>query len=105
MIQTQVLLSYRGDYYPISIALVAGYMVLWFVVLPIEIFVFDRKERKGQTLQKLTLKDLIFLPFGGSNPNAKIPRWISVPFLFILFLLLGIFVFILVMAVLAHLIA
>jgi hypothetical protein len=72
------------------------FVVIWCVTLavfvPIQIMVFDRKERKGQTLEKLTIKNLIGLPFGTANPNAKISKWITIPVLSLLFLLLSIFV-------------
>jgi hypothetical protein len=89
----------------VAIVFLGGYMVLMFVLLPIEIFVFNRREIKGQVLSKFTLKDLILLPFGASNPNAQIPGWIKVPILSILFLLIGILVFFLVMLFITYLIA
>jgi hypothetical protein len=89
----------------VTIIFLGGYMVLMVVLFPIEIFVFNRKERKGQVLPKFTLKDLILLPFGASNPNAQIPGWIKVPVLSILFLLIGILVFFLVMIFITHFIA
>ncbi|MBN2019937.1 MAG: hypothetical protein JW749_06910 [Sedimentisphaerales bacterium] len=88
----------------VFIAFLGGYMVLLVVVVPIEIFVFGRKERKGQALPKFTIKDLICLPFGAANPNAEIPKWIKVPVLSILFLLLCILVFFLVMLLITHVI-
>jgi len=85
------------------------FVVIWCVSLavlvPIQILVFDREERKGQMLQKLTIKDLIGLPFNAANPNAKIPKWIKIPVLSILFLLLGIFVIIVVMILVTYLIS
>jgi uncharacterized membrane protein len=75
------------------------------VLVPIQILVFDRKERRDRTLQKLTIRDLFCLPFGAANPNAKIPKWIKIPVLSILFLLLGIFVIFFVMLLLTYLIS
>ncbi|MGA1979001.1 MAG: hypothetical protein ABSG99_00325 [Sedimentisphaerales bacterium] len=87
------------------IAFVGGYFVFWIVLFPIEIFVFERKRRKGLSLPKLTIKDLIGLPFGAANPNAEIPMWIKIPVLSFLFLLLGIFVIFFVMLPLTYLIS
>ena len=89
----------------VAIILLGGYFVFWFVLFPIEIFVFSRKERKGQALPKLTVKDVICLPFGVTNPNAEIPKWIKVPILSILFLLLSIFVIFFVMLLITNVIA
>lgn len=89
----------------VMIAFIGGYFVFWIVLFPIEIFVFERRRRKDQSLPKLTIKDLIGLPFGAANTNAKIPRWIKIPVLSILFLLLGIFVIFVVMSLLAYLIS
>ncbi|MFA5239011.1 MAG: hypothetical protein WC476_04785 [Phycisphaerae bacterium] len=81
-----------------------GFLVLLLVVIPVQIFIFDRKERDSQSLAKLTIKDLIGLPFGVCNPNAKIPKWIKIPVLAILFSLLGILVIFVTMGLLAYLI-
>jgi len=89
----------------VVIAFVGGYFVFWIVLFPIEIFVFERKRRKGLSLPKLTIKDLIGLPFGAANPNAEIPMWIKIPVLSFLFLLLGIFVIFFVMLPLTYLIS
>ena len=87
-----------------AIFLFGGYLAYW-VIASYEILVSERKERKGQALPKLTIGDLIGLPFGAANPNDEIPKWIKVPILSILFLLVGVFVFFLVMILLTNLIA
>lgn len=89
----------------VTIALIGGYFVFCFVLFPIEVFVFDRKERKGQALPKLTIKDLIGLPFGAANPDVEIPKWIKIPVLSILFLFLGILVLFFVMLLLTFIIS
>lgn len=89
----------------VTIALAVGLFVFWIVLFPIEIFVFERRKRKSQSLPKLTIKDLFGLPFGAANANAKIPKWIKIPVLSILFLLLGILVIFVVMSLLAYLIS
>jgi hypothetical protein len=89
----------------VMIAFISGYFVFWMVLFPIEIFVFDRIRSKSQLFPKLTIKDLIGLPFGTANPDANIPKWIKIPVLSILFLLLGIFVIFCVMLLLTYLIS
>jgi hypothetical protein len=85
------------------------FVIVWCVSLgvlfPIQILIFERKRRKGQSFPKLTIKDLIGLPFGAANPNAEIPTWIKIPVLSFLFLVLGIFVIFFVMLLLAYLIS
>ena len=78
-------------WFAVSIAFGAIFMFALVVLVPIETFVFGRKERKHRTLKKLTFGDLLALPFGGSNPDAEVPRWIKYPLLALLFLLIGIF--------------
>ncbi|MBN1391460.1 MAG: hypothetical protein JW947_01505 [Sedimentisphaerales bacterium] len=83
----------------------AGFIVLLAVVVPIQILVFDRKEIKGQPLAPLTIQDVTGLPFNRANPNAKIPKWIKIPILSFLFLVLGLFVIFVVMILLTYLIS
>jgi branched-subunit amino acid ABC-type transport system permease component len=82
----------------------AGFFVLLAVVVPVQILVFERRERKGQQLAKLTIKDLIGLPFGAANSNAEIPKWVKIPVLSFLFFLLGVFVIFFVMLLATYLI-
>jgi hypothetical protein len=83
--------------------------IIWVVTLgvlgPIQIFVFERRARKGQELQKLTAKDIIGLPFGAVNPNAKIHKWIAIPVLTVLYLVVGIFVLFLAMILIGYLVS
>lgn len=85
------------------------FVIVWCVSLavlvPIQILVCERKERKGQPLAKLTIKDLIGLPFHAANPNAEVPKWIKIPVLSFLFLLLSILVIFFVMLPLTYIIS
>lgn len=49
------------------------------ILLPIQILYFERKARKNKPPEKMTLGDLTGLPFGAFNPNAQLPKWISIP--------------------------
>lgn len=49
------------------------------VLLPIQVLYFERKARKNKPPEKMTVGDVISLPFGASNPNAELPKWISIP--------------------------
>ena len=58
------------------------------VLTPIQVLYFDRKARKGRPLQKMKMSDVIGLPFGIANPDAEVPKWIKIPVLLIMYMLL-----------------
>lgn len=68
----------------------AIWVITLLVIVPIQILYFDRKNRDDKQLQKATIKDFIGLPLGASNPDAKVPKWISIPILGLLWLLIAI---------------
>ena len=59
--------------------------IVWLIALvamvPVQVLYFNRKNRDNSSLQKATIKDILSLPFGVSNPNATLPKWISIPVL------------------------
>lgn len=66
--------------------------IIWCVTLivitPIQVLYFRRKNRDNDSLQKATIWDFAGLPSHAFNPDAKLPRWISISVLgFLLFLL------------------
>jgi hypothetical protein len=79
-----------GFYFPfwskVALFLLGGYFAC-LVVSAYEILVSERKERKGQ-----------------ERPSDEIPRWIKIPVLSILFLLLGVIAVFFVMMLLSYLI-
>jgi hypothetical protein len=71
------------------------------IIFPIQILYFHRKNRDNTTLQKATIWDFIGLPFGACNPDAKLPKWISIPILGLLWLLVAIFALGLILGIIA----
>jgi hypothetical protein len=71
-----------GFYFPfwskVALFLLGGYFAC-LVVSAYEILVFEREEKKARSLQN-----------NAANSNDEIPRWIKIPVLSILFLLLGV---------------
>jgi hypothetical protein len=61
-----------------------------FLVPAIGFLYYGRKEREGQKLDKMTFKDLLGLPFGAFNPDAKVPWLIKMPVLGLLYVLIAI---------------
>ncbi|MCX5634837.1 MAG: hypothetical protein NTW55_03200, partial [Planctomycetota bacterium] len=57
-------------WYVFTIVSLSIFTFVLFVLVPIEILILGRKERKGEKLKKLTLVDLLGLPFGFFNPEA-----------------------------------
>lgn len=58
----------------------SGVWILGLLILtPIQILYFQRKERQNQVLETVTAKDLAGLADGTYNPDAELPKWISVP--------------------------
>lgn len=71
----------------------SGMMIIGLLVLlPIQVLYFERKARKNKPPEKMTAGDVIGLPFGAFNPNAQLPKWISIPVKVILWGIVGIFV-------------
>ena len=66
------------------------FIISLMVFVPIQIVYFERKERGDRPLQKMTLRDIIGLPFGVFNPDAKVPKWIKIPILSVMCILLAI---------------
>jgi ethanolamine transporter EutH len=58
------------------------------ILIPIQILIVERRDRRKLPRQKLTFLDLIGIPFGVANPDAEIPKWISYPVLGIFWLLI-----------------
>ncbi|AQT68150.1 hypothetical protein STSP2_01305 [Anaerohalosphaera lusitana] len=63
-----------------------------FILVPIQILYFNRKNRDDSKLKKATLADWLMLPFGACDADAKVSRWVSVPLLVVLWVLVAIFV-------------
>ncbi|MFZ5832113.1 MAG: hypothetical protein ACOY3P_18680 [Planctomycetota bacterium] len=51
------------------------------VLFPVQILLVERGGRRKGRREKLTVADIVGLPFGAFNPDAAIPRWISYPIL------------------------
>ncbi len=79
----------------------AIWVITLIIIVPVQILYFHRRNRGNTTLQKATIKDFIGLPFGTSNADAKVPKWISIPILGLLWLLLAIIVLCIIMAIVA----
>ncbi|MHA2123433.1 MAG: hypothetical protein ACW990_19720 [Promethearchaeota archaeon] len=75
---------------PLIIFFGAIWTITLVVIFPIQILYFHRKNRDDKQLQKATIKDFIGLPLGACNPDAKVPKWISIPILGLLWLLIAI---------------
>lgn len=71
-----------------------GFAFTLVVLVPVQILIVERSERRELPRENLTLTDVVGLPVGATNPNAQIPKWISYPILvvlwgFILFVVFG----------------
>jgi hypothetical protein len=71
------------------------------IILPIQVLYYDRKNRDNTTLEKATVKDFIWLFFGLARPNAKVSKWIYIPVITILWLLIALIIFGVIMAIIA----
>ena len=63
----------------------------------VAIVIIKSIERRGipkEERQRITISDLAGLPFGAANPDAELPKWISIPIVAILWSIVIIFVFI-----------
>ena len=87
--------------------IVYAFLFMFFIALmvfvPIQILYFGRKERSDRPLQKMTIGDVIGLPFGASNPDAEVPKWIRIPVLSVMYILLAILLIGLLMGLIAFL--
>jgi len=70
----------------------ALYVITLLVIFPVQILYFHRKNRDDSSLKKATLKDIAAIPFGVSNPDARIPKWVSIPVYGFLWLLVSILI-------------
>lgn len=62
------------------------------MLVPIQVLILERRERRQQPLPKMTIADAIGVLLGGSfTREARVPNWIRIPVLAVLFLLLGVF--------------
>ncbi len=59
------------------------------VLVPFQVLIVERKDRKNRPKEKMRFADLLLLPFGAANPNAELPKWIAIPIKLLLFLLLA----------------
>lgn len=71
----------------------AIWAIILIIIVPIQVLYFDRKNRDDKQLQKATVKDFMWLFFGVARPNAKISKWIYIPVLALLWLLIAIILF------------
>jgi hypothetical protein len=62
------------------------------VLFPIQVLYFDRKERKNKPPELVTLDDVAGLHSGEFNPNAQLPKWISIPVKIVLWAVVGVFI-------------
>ena len=69
---------------PFIVVFMILFMVTFLVIFPIQIFHFNRKNRNDSSLEKVTEKDALDLPFGVGNPDDALPKWLYVPFLWFL---------------------
>ena len=103
---SMILCAAIGVFFPvwlkISLFIFVGIIVCLYLIL--FQLLAAKKERKRQLLAKVTIKDLIGLPFGAFNTDAEVSKWIKIPSLSILFLLTCLLVFIIVAALIANLI-
>ena len=87
--------------------IVYAFSFLFFIALmvfvPIQILYFGRKERSVSPLQKMAIGDVMGLPFGASNPDAEVPKWIKIPILSVMYILLAILLLGLLMGLIAFL--
>ena len=87
--------------------IVYAFSFLFFIALmvfvPIQILYFGRKERSDRPLKKMTIGDVMGLPFGASNPDAEVPKWIKIPILSVMYILLAILLLGLLMGLIAFL--
>lgn len=64
------------------------------MLVPIQVLILERRERRQQPLPKMTIADAIGVLLGGPfTREARVPNWIRIPVLAVLFLLLGVFLF------------
>lgn len=93
--------------HPFWSTIVYAFSFLFFIALmvfvPIQILYFGRKERSDRPLQKMTVADVIGLPFGASNPDAEVPKWIKIPVLSVMYILSAILLLGLLMGLIAFL--
>lgn len=79
---------------------------IWFftlmVIVPVQILYFHRKNRDNASLEKVKIRDFAGVLFGACNPDAKLPKWVSVPILVFLWLLAAVFVLVVVLCVIAR---
>ncbi len=81
-----------------SMALFLGGLMFF---LPVQVLYFERKARRNKPLMKMSGGDLVGLPFGAYNPEAEVPKWISIPVKLLLWLLVGIIALMLIGAALS----
>ena len=71
------------------------------VLVPVQILYFRRKNRNDAELPKATFKDLLCLPFGACEPDAKLPKWIALPVLGFFWVLAAVFVIVILLVLLS----
>jgi hypothetical protein len=91
----------------LSLRIIFGaiYAITLIIIFPIQILYYERKNRDNTTLQKATFKDFIGLSFGAFHGNAKVSKWIYIPILTLLWLLIAIIVFGTIMGIVVFCIA
>jgi hypothetical protein len=87
----------------ISMQVIFGaiWAITLFIIFPIQILYYERKNRDDKQLQKATVKDFIWLFFGVARPNAKVSKWIYFPVLAVLWLLIAIIILGVIWAIIA----
>jgi hypothetical protein len=76
----------------LSAFFISVWILTLIVIVPVQILYFRQKNRYDSSLQKATAGDYLGLFFGAFNPDAKLPKWISIPVLGFLWLLISIIV-------------
>lgn len=79
------------------------FIISLMVFVPIQILYFGRKERGDKPLPKMTVGNVIGLPFGAFDPDAEVPKWIKIPILSVTYILLAILLLGLLLGLIAFL--
>ncbi len=74
--------------------------LLGLALVPVQILVFERRERANRPLPQMRLSDVVGIPLGVYNGDARVPNWIKIPVLAVLFVLLSVFLLILFLGLL-----
>ena len=95
----------RSDsFFSLLIISVIVYVVL-LALIPIQILYFERKNRDKASLKKAKFIDYVSLFFVTTDTDVEAPKWLSIPLLTILWLLIGIIALFVVLAIVSFCLA